>query len=249
MKALILIPARYASTRFPGKPLAEIGGKPMIQHVVEKAAQVAQDVFVATDDERIYSCVTAFGGRAVMTSPTHRSGTDRCFEAYSRIVEENHKAYDVVVNIQGDEPFIGPEQVKALIGCFEDPKIQIATLAKRFEDNAAIFDPNKVKVVFSAEQKALYFSRSAIPYCRGVENADWIDHTAFYKHVGMYAYRPEILKEITSLPQGILEQAESLEQLRWLEHGYQIAVRLTDHESIGIDTPEDLKKADLLYNL
>lgn len=247
MKALILIPARYASTRFPGKPLAEIGGKPMIQHVVEKAAQVAQDVFVATDDERIYSCVTAFGGRAVMTSTTHRSGTDRCFEAYSRIVEENHKAYDVIVNIQGDEPFIRPEQVEALTGCFEDPQVQIATLAKRFEHKADIFDPNKVKVVFSVRQTALYFSRSAIPFCRGVEKDGWLLTVPFYKHVGMYAYRPAVLQEITALPPGILEKAESLEQLRWLENGYTVAVCLTDHESIGIDTPEDLEKAASLY--
>lgn len=246
MRVLILIPARYASSRFPGKPLAEIGGKPMIQHVVEKAVSVSDDVFVATDDERIFERVQAFGGQAVMTSVNHKSGTDRCFEAYRHITARNKKSYDVVVNIQGDEPFIHPGQVESLIACFEDPGIQIATLAKRFENPTDIFDPNKVKVVCSARQTALYFSRSAIPYCRGVEQADWLGTAPFYKHVGMYAYRPEVLREITALPQGVLEKAESLEQLRWLENGYTIAVRLTEHESIGIDTPEDLERAKML---
>lgn len=244
MEVLILIPARYASTRFPGKPLAMIGGKPMVQHVVEKAAAVSENVYVATDDGRIYDCVIGFGGKAVMTSAEHRSGTDRCYEAYRHVVEQTGKKYDVVVNIQGDEPFIQPEQVKALVACFEDDKVEIATLAKRFEQNADIFDPNKVKVVCSAKGTALYFSRSAIPFCRGIEKENWLEMTPFYKHVGMYAYRPEVLKEITALPQGRLEKAESLEQLRWLENGYTIAVRETAHESIGIDTPEDLKRAE-----
>lgn len=244
MEVLILIPARYASTRFPGKPLAMIGGKPMVQHVVEKAAAVSENVYVATDDGRIYDCVIGFGGKAVMTSTEHRSGTDRCYEAYRHVVEQTGKKYDVVVNIQGDEPFIQPEQVKALVACFEDDKVEIATLAKRFEQNADIFDPNKVKVVCSAKGTALYFSRSAIPFCRGIEKECWLEMTPFYKHVGMYAYRPEVLKEITALPQGRLEKAESLEQLRWLENGYTIAVRETTHESIGIDTPEDLKRAE-----
>lgn len=167
MKVLILIPARYASTRFPGKPLAEIGGRPVIQHVFEKASAVTQDVYVATDDARIFSRVEEFGGKAVMTSIHHRSGTDRCFEAYQQIMAEHAKAFDVVVNIQGDEPFILPGQVEALVACFEDPQIQIATLAKSFDHNADIFDSNKVKVVCSARHTALYFSRSAIPFCRG----------------------------------------------------------------------------------
>lgn len=247
MKTLILIPARYASGRFPGKPLAEIAGKPMIQHVVEKAQAVAADVYVATDDERIFDRVQQFGGHAVMTSVAHQSGTDRCYEAYCSVVAQNRATYDVVVNIQGDEPFILPSQVSALISCFEDPEIQLATLAKKFEHPSDIFDPNKVKVVCSARQTALYFSRSPIPYCRGCEKEEWISQTPFYKHVGMYAYRPEILRAITSLPQGVLEKAESLEQLRWLENGYKIAVRLTDHESVGIDTPEDLEKAKRLF--
>lgn len=243
-RVLILIPARYASTRFPGKPLAEIGGKPMIQHVVEKAKTVTEEVYVATDDERIRTCVEGFGGRALMTSADHRSGTDRCYEAFRKVMESTGKEFDVVVNIQGDEPFIRPEQVCHLVSCFDDPEVQIATLGKKFENNDDIFDPNKVKVVFSAQGTALYFSRSAIPYCRGAEQKEWLAVTSFYKHVGMYAYRPQVLEEITMLTPGILEKTESLEQLRWLENGYKIAVRVTDHESIGIDTPEDLKKAN-----
>ena len=221
--SLILIPARYASTRFPGKPLVDIAGKPMIQHVYEKAAVVSGHVYVATDDKRIYDAVLAFGGRAVMTSDTHRSGTDRCYEAYTKVKELLQRNFDVVVNVQGDEPFIIPEQIESLIVRFEEPAVQIATLAKPFEKNDEIFDPNKVKVVFSTNHTALYFSRNPIPYCRG-------------------AYCPEILKAVTSIPQGVLEQAESLEQLRWLENGYTIAVSITNHESIGIDTPEDLEK-------
>ena len=238
MKFIAIIPARYASTRFPGKPLAMLGGKPVIERVYEQVAGVLDDAVVATDDERIYNAVRAFGGRVEMTSPEHRSGTDRCWEAYCR----QGKEYDVVVNVQGDEPFIIPEQIESLIVRFEEPAVQIATLAKPFEKNDEIFDPNKVKVVFSANHTALYFSRNPIPYCRGVEREDWLAKTPFYKHVGMYAYRPEILKAVTSIPQGVLEQAESLEQLRWLENGYTIAVSITNHESIGIDTPEDLEK-------
>lgn len=244
MKVLILIPARYASTRFPGKPLAEIGGKPMIQHVLEKARCVTEDVFVATDDQRIFDRVREVGGQVAMTSAEHKSGTDRCYEAYQYVVRQTGKEYDVVVNIQGDEPFILPEQIRALISCFEDTEIQIATLAKKFEIPSDIFDPNKVKVVCSALHTALYFSRSAIPFCRGKEKEEWVSVFPFYKHVGMYAYRPQVLKEITALPQGELEKAESLEQLRWLENGYKIAVRITDHESVGIDTPEDLVRAN-----
>ena len=244
MKFIGIIPARYASTRFPGKPLADMNGKPMIQRVYEQVKDVLDSVCVATDDIRIENAVKAFGGQVVMTSDQHRSGTDRCYEAYRHVVEQTGKKYDVVVNIQGDEPFIQPEQVKALVACFEDDKVEIATLAKRFEQNADIFDPNKVKVVCSAKGTALYFSRSVIPFCRGIEKECWLEMTPFYKHVGMYAYRPEVLKEITALPQGRLEKAESLEQLRWLENGYTIAVRETAHESIGIDTPEDLKRAE-----
>lgn len=246
MKALILIPARYASTRFPGKPLAEIGGKPMIQHVVEKASSVSEAVFVATDDKRIYEKVEAFGGRAIMTSSTHRSGTDRCYEAYEKVMQEKAAGYDVVVNIQGDEPFIEPQQICQLIACFENRDVQIATLAKPFENVDELFDANKVKVVFSSANTAIYFSRSPIPFVRGTEKSEWLNVMTYYKHVGMYAYRPAVLKEITLLPPGKLEKAESLEQLRWLENGYTIAVSITHHESIGIDTPEDLERAKLL---
>lgn len=239
---LILIPSRYASTRFPGKPLVKIGGKPMVQHVYEKAIAVSPFVYVATDDERIRLAVENFGGRAVMTSSAHRSGTDRCQEAYLKVKEMLGRDFDVVVNVQGDEPFIIPEQIESLIERFNEPDVQIATLAKPFERGEEIFDPNKVKVVFSARQTAIYFSRSPIPYCRGCEPKEWFGRVPYYKHVGMYAYRPKILEAITSLSPGMLEQAESLEQLRWLENGYRIAVSITHHESIGIDTPEDLKK-------
>lgn len=243
MNVLILIPARYGSTRFPGKPLAEIGGKTVIRRVVEKAVAVTEDVYVATDDARIYDHILQAGGKVVMTSETHQSGTDRCYEAFQKVVEDTGKFFDVVVNVQGDEPFILPEQIRSLISCFEDSGVHIATLAKKFENVSDVFDPNKVKVVFSNTGAALYFSRSAIPYCRGIEKEQWLNTTDFYKHVGMYAYRPVVLKQITALAQGTLEKIESLEQLRWLENGYKIAVRLTEHESVGIDTPEDLEKA------
>jgi 3-deoxy-manno-octulosonate cytidylyltransferase (CMP-KDO synthetase) len=244
MKILILIPARYASTRFPGKPLATIGGKPMVLHVIEKAMQLSEYSYVATDDERIFEKVKEYGGKAVMTATTHKSGTDRCYEAYCKVVAELGMEFDVVVNIQGDEPFIQPQQITDLVNCFENPSVQIATLAKRFEDAQAIFDPNKVKVVFGQDGMGIYFSRNPIPYSRGVEQDKWIENTPYYKHIRMYAYRPNVLKEITALPQGVLERAESLEQLRWLENGYEIAVRETMHESIGIDTPEDLEEAE-----
>ena len=247
MRSLILIPARYASTRFPGKPLADLGGKPVVRHVVERASEVSSDVYVATDDERILKTVQEFGGKAILTASSHASGTDRCFEAYNTLVAATGQSYDVVVNIQGDEPFVRPEQVRSLINCFVRPEVEIATLAKkitRFED---ITDPNKVKVVFSRDGKAIYFSRSPIPYCRGAEIADWLRLADYYKHIGMYAYRPEVLRAITSLEYGKLEKAESLEQLRWLESNYTIAVELTEYESVGIDTPEDLQEARHLF--
>ncbi|MDR1757195.1 MAG: 3-deoxy-manno-octulosonate cytidylyltransferase [Culturomica sp.] len=243
MHPLILIPARYASTRFPGKPLAELAGKPMIRHVAERASEAYPDVYVATDDERILRAVQAFGGKAVMTAASHASGTDRCFEAYRSVAAETGASYDVVVNVQGDEPFVRPEQIRSLVNCFARPEIQIATLAARITRQEDITDPNKVKVVFSEQGRALYFSRSPIPCCRGAEISDWLERADYYKHIGMYAYRPEVLREITSLPCGKLEKAESLEQLRWLEHHYAIAVELTGYESIGIDTPADLEEA------
>lgn len=243
MKYLGIIPARYASTRFPAKPLAMLDGKTVIQRVYEQVAGILDDAYVATDDERIESAVKDFGGKVVMTSVNHRSGTDRCYEAYTKIGE----GYDVVVNIQGDEPFIQPSQLHAIKACFDDTTTHIATLVKPFTEDMgieALENPNSPKVVLSQNMNALYFSRSIIPYLRGIDKTEWLKHHTFYKHIGLYAYRAEVLKEITSLPQSSLELSESLEQLRWLENGYTIKVGITDVETIGIDTPEDLQKAE-----
>ncbi|WP_418423267.1 3-deoxy-manno-octulosonate cytidylyltransferase [Alistipes sp.] len=243
MKFIAIIPARYASTRFPGKPLAVLGGKPVIQRVYEQVAGVLDDAVVATDDERIRDAVRAFGGRVEMTSPDHRSGTDRCREAYDRLGVE----YDVVVNVQGDEPFIQPSQLEAVKRCFDDPATDIATLVKPFTEAdglAALENPNSPKVVLDAQSRAIYFSRSVIPYLRGVERAEWLARHTFYKHIGLYAFRTDVLRAVTALPQSALEKAESLEQLRWLENGYKIGVGISEVETIGIDTPEDLEKAE-----
>ncbi len=244
MKFLGIIPARYASTRFPGKPLASLGGKPMIQRVYEQVSGLLDEVCVATDDVRIEEAVKAFGGKVIMTSADHKSGTDRCYEAYTRIEGD----FDVVINIQGDEPFVHPSQIEALKQCYRDPATEIATLVKAFgpdEGWEAVSNPNSPKVVFSKDMQALYFSRSVVPYLRGEESGKWASRHTYYKHIGLYAYRAEVLKEITSLPQSSLELAESLEQLRWLENGYVIRVGVTDIETIGIDTPEDLERAEL----
>jgi len=241
-----IIPARYASTRFPGKPLADINGKPMILRVLERAEKALDDIIVATDDQRIFDSVSKAGGKAIITSANHQSGTDRCYEALLIHQDETHKKYDIVINIQGDEPFIQPEQIEMLMQCFKDPTIDIATLVKVIEDKSLIFDTNKPKVVLNRKREALYFSRSPIPFIRGVENDNWFDRHIFYQHIGMYAYRAKALAEITSLETGILEKAESLEQLRWLENGFKIKVALTEHESFGIDTPEDLAHAKKL---
>lgn len=244
MKFIGIIPARYASTRFPGKPLAMLGGKPVIQRVYEQVDGILDAAIVATDDERIEAAVKAFGGRVVMTGTHHKSGTDRCFEAYTKVAEE----YDVIVNIQGDEPFIQPQQLETIKNCFEsDAQTQIATLVKPFtkEDGlAALENPNSPKVVVDNRMRALYFSRSVIPYLRGVEKEEWLSNHTFYKHIGLYAYRAEVLREITSLPQSGLELAESLEQLRWVQNGYTIKVGISEIETIGIDTPEDLQQAE-----
>lgn len=242
MKFIGIIPARYASTRFPGKPLADMKGKYMIQRVYEQARKVLDHVCVATDDDRIFNAVQAFGGEVVMTSAQHRSGTDRCFEAYRTL--GGHE--DVVINIQGDEPFIKPEQIESLIACFDSPQIQIATLVRPFEASEgyeALANPNSPKVVLNERHEALYFSRSVIPYLRGVEPAEWLARHTYYKHIGMYGYRADVLGQITCLPQSSLELAESLEQLRWLQNGYTIKVGITTQETIGIDTPADLEKA------
>lgn len=243
MKFIGIIPARYASTRFPGKPLADMDGKPMIQRVYEQVEGVLDTVYVATDDERIESAVKKFGGNVVMTSDRHRSGTDRCYEAYCKI----GNGYDIVVNIQGDEPFIQPEQIETLKACFTSVETQIATLVKPFRPDddfeTALFNANSPKVVLNKNGEALYFSRSIIPYMRGREYTEWLPNHTYYKHIGLYAYRAETLKEITALPPSSLELAESLEQLRWLENGYKIKVGITRQETIGIDTSEDMQKA------
>ena len=243
MNYIGLIPARYASTRFPGKPLAMLCGKPVIQRVYETVASCLDAAYVCTDDERICRAVEDFGGRAVMTSTAHRSGTDRCYEAFRKVGQ----GADVVVNIQGDEPFIHPSQLRAVCACFDDESTEIATLVKPFspEDGLpALENPNSPKVVVDSHMRALYFSRSVVPYLRGVEREQWLSRHTFYKHIGLYAYRAPVLRAITSLPPGTLEQAESLEQLRWLENGFTIRVGLTDVETIGIATPADLERAE-----
>ena len=240
MKYIAVIPARYASTRFPGKPLAVLGGKTVIQRVYEQASFVLPEVYVATDDERIFSAVEAFGGRAVMTSTNHKSGTDRIQEAVEKIGTDA----DVIINIQGDEPFIQPAQIETLMHLFDNPETQIGTLGKPFETIEATRNPNSPKIVTDRRCFALYFSRSIIPYIRGVEQEEWLKQYPFLKHLGVYAYRREVLAEVTHLPQSALEKAESLEQLRWLENGYRIRVGITDMETVGIDTPDDLTRAE-----
>ena len=242
MKFLGIIPARYASTRFPGKPLADINGKPMIQKVYEQASKALEEVWVATDDTRIEECVKSFGGKVIMTSPDHQSGTDRIAEAALQITTKLNSQFDVIINIQGDEPFIQPEQINSLKNCFTSPSTEIATLIKSISNASEIFDANKVKVVISKDKRALYFSRSPIPFVRGENKEKWIEKHKFYKHIGMYAYRYKALTEVTELNQSFLELSESLEQLRWLENGYWIQTEITEHESIGIDTPEDLER-------
>jgi 3-deoxy-manno-octulosonate cytidylyltransferase (CMP-KDO synthetase) len=240
MKFIGIIPARFASTRFPGKPLAMLGGKTVIQRVYEQATAILDEAYVATDDERIYQAVEQFGGRAIMTRTDHKSGTDRIEEAAEKIETQA----DVIINIQGDEPFIQQSQIETLMHLFDDPTTQIGTLGKRFETIEAVQNPNSPKIVTDKRGFALYFSRSIIPYIRGKEQGEWLQHFPFLKHLGLYAYRREVLREITLLPQSPLEIAESLEQLRWLENGYRIRVGLTDVETVGIDTPEDLQRAE-----
>ncbi len=243
MRFVGIIPARYASTRFPAKPLARLGGKMVIERVFQQVAGLLDDAVVATDDERIFDAVESFGGKAIMTGTHHKSGTDRVQEAYERLGQP----YDVIVNIQGDEPFIQASQLQAIKACFENRDTQIATLVKPFtpaDGLAALQNPNSPKVVVDDQMHALYFSRSVIPYLRGIEPEEWLAHHTFYKHIGLYAYRPAVLKAITQLPQSTLEKAESLEQLRWLQAGFQIQVGISDIETIGIDTPEDLARAE-----
>lgn len=247
MRVVAIIPARYASTRFPAKPLALLGGCSVIERVYRQVSQAIGDVVVATDDERISSAVEAFGGSVVMTSTEHRSGTDRCAEAYRKVVAERGE-FDIVINVQGDEPFIMPAQIEALVGCFErDLGVDIATLVKPFEVSdgvEALENPNSPKVVLDSGMRAIYFSRSVIPYLRGVDREKWLEHHTFYKHIGMYGFRAATLLEVTELEQSSLERMESLEQLRWIENGVKIGVGITDIQTIGIDTPEDLEAAE-----
>jgi 3-deoxy-manno-octulosonate cytidylyltransferase (CMP-KDO synthetase) len=243
MKILGIIPARYASTRFPGKPLTLIDGKPMVRHVYEQAikAKSLTEVYVATDDKRIEDTVLGFGGKVIMTSDKARSGTDRCMEAV-KILEKQGKSFNVVTNVQGDEPYIHPEQIDLIASCFSDPKLDIATLAIKLKSEEELFNPNIIRVVFDVYKNALYFSRNPVPYVRNFEKKDWLTNHQYYKHIGIYAYRPDILRQITMLETSFLEQAESLEQLRWLENGYPIHVEITEFESIAVDTPDDLLK-------
>jgi 3-deoxy-manno-octulosonate cytidylyltransferase (CMP-KDO synthetase) len=241
MKILSIIPARYASSRFPGKPLALIGGKSMIHRVWEQArrCEALNRVVVATDDERIRNHVLAFGGAVLMTSPDHRSGTERCCEAYDLL---GGKGFDVIINIQGDEPFIHPGQIAELAGLFNRNEVTIGTLVRAIRTNQELHDPNHVKVVFDKNGKAIMFSRQVLPYMRNIPQGEWLRAGTFYRHVGIYGYRPDVLKKITALPSSVLEQAEALEQLRWIENGYAIHVIETFHDSISIDTPADLLK-------
>lgn len=238
MKIIGIIPSRFASTRFPGKPLADIGGKPMIQRVYEQASSCEDltKVIVATDDDRIRNCVKGFGGNVMMTSSNHSNGTERCAE-----VSKNEVA-DYFINIQGDEPFIKPEQISKLASIL-DGKTELGTLVKEISDPSLLDNHNTIKVVMNKDHEALYFSRNCIPFVRDHEKKDWLQHHTFYKHIGIYAYRSDIIEKIVKLSPGLLEKTESLEQLRWLENGYTIKVAETNFETIGIDAPEDVNKA------
>ncbi len=241
MKIIGIIPARYGSTRFPGKPLVDIDGKSMIQRVYEQSSKsnLLSHVVIATDDERIMNHVRDFGGNVMMTSPQHMSGTDRCAEI---ILLDAKNKWDVAVNIQGDEPYIQPEQIDLLCKCFESDETSIGTLVKEIKSSDELFNHNHVKVILNKNSEAIYFSRSPIPYCRNYPEQEWIRHHTYFKHIGIYAYRTDVLLEISQLPKTKLEITESLEQLRWIENGYKIRAQITSIESIAIDTPDDLLK-------
>ncbi len=241
MKILGIIPARFASTRFPGKPLVDIKGKSMIHRVYEGASSLIEEVIVATDDIRIANEVNSFSGKYVMTSELHKSGTDRCAEALFEYEKKTGKTFDAVINIQGDEPFINKEHLFKVIEILKKSESQISSLVKKINKNADIFNPNKPKVIFDKHMNAIYFSRSPIPFIRDAEQAEWHNRHNFYKHIGLYGYKSEILKQITLLNQSSLEKAESLEQNRWLENGYKITLDITEFESVSIDTSEDLE--------
>ena len=239
MNILGIIPARYASKRFPGKPLVDIAGKSMIRRVYEQAKKCVDlaEVIVATDDGRIYDHVVNFGGLAIITSADHQSGTDRCAE-----VALQRPQYDVIINIQGDEPYIDPEQVSKLAACFNDADTQIATLIKKVQNEQELFNPSSPKVIVNKLSEAIYFSRSPLPHIRGQEQKDWLNYFTYFKHIGIYGYRADVLQQITKLPVSSLEKAESLEQLRWIENGYRIKVSETELETYAVDTPGDLEK-------
>jgi len=255
MKVLALIPARFASTRFPGKPLVKIGKKTMVQRVCEQVskAKSVDALAVVTDDERIFSHVQSIGYQVFMSNPEHQSGTDRCAEVAALLPD-----YDIIVNVQGDEPFILPEQIDLVANLFHPPvnpggpnslspegnETQIGTLVKKITTPEKIFNPNIVKAVFDKTGKALYFSRSPIPFLRGIAQEKWAEENDFYKHIGIYAFRRNALLTLAKLPTSVLEKAESLEQLRWLENGFSIKTAVTDSETFGIDTPDDLEKAE-----
>jgi len=241
MKVVGIIPARYNSTRFPGKPLAMIKGKTMIRRVCEQAWKSKLDaVVVATDDVRIADEVMGFGGQYVLTDPNHRSGTDRCREALDLL--ENQ--YDAVINIQGDEPFIDPKQIDLLIDLISRDDTLLASVAKKIEEEEELFSPNAVKVVMDNDGKALYFSRNPIPFMRNAERSEWLDKGVFYKHVGIYAYKADVLRQVAQMQPTALELAESLEQLRWLENGLPIHMAVIDADGISVDTPDDLRRAE-----
>ncbi len=246
MKIAAIIPARYASTRFPGKPLADIAGKTMIQRVYEQCKQINElaYVIVATDDERIYQNVIQFGGEACMTSTQHLTGTDRIWE----VVEKLNLAVDVIINVQGDEPFIQPSQIQNIIACFQDANAAIATLVKPIEQNEVLFNVNAPKVVLDEAHFALYFSRQAIPFLRNEPTENWLNKHIYYQHIGIYGFRKDVLQKLVKLAPSKLEQAESLEQLRWLAAGYKIKTATTHETTIAIDTPEDLERAIKIYN-
>ena len=240
MQTLGVIPARFASTRFPGKPLVMIDGITMIERVYQQAckSKSLQKVVVATDDDNIYNIVKGFGGNVIMTSTDHPSGTDRCAE----VLEKESGKWDMVINIQGDEPFINPLQIDLLASCFSDTAVEIATLIKKINSTAELSNPNTPKVIIDDQFNAIYFSRQPIPYLKGIPFEKWQEQAVFYKHIGIYAYKSEILAKLVRLPLGKLEKAESLEQLRWLEQGFIIRTAVTEIETIAIDTPDDLAR-------
>jgi 3-deoxy-manno-octulosonate cytidylyltransferase (CMP-KDO synthetase) len=246
MKAIAIIPARFGSSRLEGKPLVDILGKPMIQRVYEQTVKAIPTVFVATDDERIKQVVIEFGGNVIMTSADHENGTTRCLEAYERITEKLDEQYDVIVNVQGDEPMLEPEQLSELLKPFENNDVRFSTLVSPVKSVQDLFNESEVFVVFDRKNRAMYFSRSVIPHIRGVHQTHWLEHHTYFKHVGLYAYSHSALKEFANLPSSKLERVESLEQNRWIENGNDIYVELTYHDTIPVDTIDDLKKVRLL---